>query len=222
MTELLKLENLHYSVTSNDKNLSQLEILKGINLEVKPQEKLAIIGRSGSGKSTLLALMAGLTTPSSGEITLLGQQTTQLNDDARAQLRAKQIGFMFQNFELIPAMTALENVLLPLELFGEKSAKEKALEALKKVNLQDRINSQAATLSGGEQQRVALARALITQPKIIFADEPTGNLDEETAEQIQDLLLNLDTTLILVTHDLDFAKKCDRQLNLLQGKLHEA
>ncbi len=202
-----------------------MDILKGCNLSVQPQEMIAIIGRSGSGKSTLLSIMAGLENPSEGQITLLNHDLTRSSEDQRAKIRAKQIGFIFQNFQLMPSMTALENILMPLELFQMENAKEKALDALNKVGLAHRATHRPAELSGGEQQRVAIARAFVTEPKILFADEPTGNLDEETAIQIQTLLFelnqNLQTTLILVTHDAQFARNCQRVLQLKHGQLVE-
>lgn len=219
---ILSLQNVHYQVPVDDKNLS---ILNGCNLAVYAGERLAIIGRSGSGKSTLLAIMAGLELPTSGDIYLFGSSLVKLNDDARAKLRAKQVGFIFQDFQLMPSMTALENVLIPLELFKIANAHELALNALEKVGLSARLNHVPAQLSGGEQQRVAIARAFVTKPKILFADEPTGNLDETTALQIQQLLFSLNeelkTTLILVTHDLEFAKKCQRTVHLVHGKLEK-
>ncbi len=200
-----------------------MDILKACQLTVQPEETLAIVGRSGSGKSTLLALMAGLDTPTSGSIELFGQAIESLSEDARARLRAQQVGFIFQNFQLMPSMSALENVLMPLELFQVANAKQLALDALQQVGLSHRAQHRPAELSGGEQQRVAIARAFVTKPKILFADEPTGNLDEETAIQIQELLFELNkqqkTTLILVTHDPVFALKCDRAVQLVHGQL---
>jgi putative ABC transport system ATP-binding protein len=198
-------------------------ILQGCSLEVKSATRLAIIGRSGSGKSTLLALMAGLERPTSGEVTLFGQQLNTLSEDQRAQLRALQVGFVFQNFQLMPGMDALENVMMPLELFGVAGARAQALAALEQVGLGHRLHHLPGALSGGEQQRVAIARALVTRPRILFADEPTGNLDETTARQIQDLLLDLaeQTTLVLVTHDRQFAARCQRCYDLRGGQLWE-
>ncbi|MBF0255869.1 MAG: ABC transporter ATP-binding protein [Gammaproteobacteria bacterium] len=198
-------------------------ILKGCSLRVEPGQSLAIVGRSGSGKSTLLALMAGLDSPTQGSVELLGQPLEPLSEDQRARLRARQVGFVFQNFQLMPGMNALENVMMPLELFGMGQAVERATEALAQVGLSHRLRHSPSALSGGEQQRVALARALVTQPRILFADEPTGNLDETTAGQIQDLLLGLQgsTGLILVTHDRAFAGRCQRQLDLHEGRLWE-
>lgn len=218
----MQLENVHYKVPSDSGYLS---ILNGGDLYVHSGEKLAIIGRSGSGKSTLLAIMAGLELPTSGNINLFGNRLMALGSDARAKLRAKQVGFIFQDFQLMPSMSALENVLMPLELFQVDNAYELALAALDKVGLSQRLKHLPAQLSGGEQQRVAIARAFVTKPKILFADEPTGNLDETTATQIQQLLFalneELNTTLILVTHDLEFANKCERILHLVHGKLVE-
>ena len=205
---------------SDDKELS---ILNGCNLSVQSGERIAIIGRSGSGKSTLLALMAGLELPTKGDVALFGKILSQLSDDERAILRAKQVGFVFQDFQLMPSMSALENVLMPLELFKVDHAQDLAIKALKKVGLFERLNHLPSQLSGGEKQRVAIARAFVTKPKILFADEPTGNLDETTASQIQQLLFDLNeeigTTLIIVTHDVEFAKKCQRTVNLVHGKL---
>ena len=201
----------------------EIAILKGCELLVEPCQSLAIVGRSGSGKSTLLALMAGLDTPTDGHVELLSQNLSELNEDQRAQLRALQVGFVFQNFQLMPGMNALENVMMPLELFGVDQAKQRAEAALEKVGLSHRLHHTPQALSGGEQQRVAIARAIVTEPKILFADEPTGNLDETTAAQIQTLLFELQsqTTLVLVTHDRNFAKQCQRQVTLIHGQLQE-
>jgi len=220
MKPVLQLKNLHYAVPVDK---GELTILNNCNLSVQPQQSVAIIGRSGSGKSTLLSLMAGLAVASSGEACLLGQSLGELTEDERAMLRARQVGFVFQNFQLMPTMTALENVLMPLELFDLPNAKQRALSALEKVGLSHRLQHRPAELSGGEQQRVAIARAFVTEPKILFVDEPTGNLDEKTAEQIQKLLFSLQedlkTTLILVTHDQSFAYQCQQQWQLVQGQL---
>jgi putative ABC transport system ATP-binding protein len=198
-------------------------ILKGCDLAVEPGQSLAIVGRSGSGKSTLLALMAGLDSPTEGAVTLLGQSLSGLSEDQRARLRARQVGFVFQNFQLMPGMNALENVMMPLELFGMERPRERAIEALEEVGLGHRLHHAPSALSGGEQQRVAIARALVTRPRILFADEPTGNLDETTGGQVQNLLLALQgqTTLVLVTHDRGFAGRCQRRLDLHDGKLWE-
>jgi putative ABC transport system ATP-binding protein len=217
---VLNLKNVHYRVPTEEKELS---ILNGCELSVYQGERLAIIGRSGSGKSTLLALMAGLELATEGEIALFEQSLSELSDDQRAKLRAEQVGFIFQDFQLMPTMSALENVLMPLELFQVSDAKKLATQALEKVGLTNRLQHLPSQLSGGEQQRVAIARAFVTKPKILFADEPTGNLDETTANQVQQLLFELNeevgTTLIIVTHDLEFAEKCQRKVQLQQGRL---
>ena len=222
MKSIIKLQDIHYQVPSED---GVIDILKGCNLTVQPQQTIAITGRSGSGKSTLLSLMAGLEKPTNGTIQLFDKNIEQLNEDQRANIRAQQVGFIFQNFQLMPSMTALENVLMPMELFQMENAKEKALEALEKVGLSHRSTHRPSELSGGEQQRVAIARAFVSKPKVLFADEPTGNLDENTAKQIQDLLFELNqtlhTTLILVTHDNKFASLCEKTYELKHGALLE-
>ncbi|MDX1351824.1 MAG: ABC transporter ATP-binding protein, partial [Thiomicrorhabdus sp.] len=179
---VIELNNVHYQIPSDSE---VLDIIKACDLRVQPEEVIAIVGRSGSGKSTLLSLMAGLESATLGNINLLGHSLDTCSEDERAKIRAQQVGFIFQNFQLMPSMTALENVLMPLELFDIKEANQKARKALEQVGLANRANHRPAELSGGEQQRVAIARAFVTQPKVLFADEPTGNLDEETAEQIQ-------------------------------------
>ncbi|MGE5319358.1 MAG: ABC transporter ATP-binding protein [Hyphomicrobiaceae bacterium] len=198
-----------------------LDILSEVDLAVKAGETLAITGASGSGKSTLLGLLAGLDQPSSGEIELLGQRLQDLDEDARARLRAGRVGFVFQSFQLLPALTALENILLPLELAGRTDARERAALWLDRVGLAARAAHTPLQLSGGEQQRVAIARAFATDPQILFADEPTGNLDAETGARIIDLLFELNasvrTTLILVTHDDALAARCQRRLHLTAG-----
>ncbi len=218
MSPVLQLSQVHYQVPVQD---SILAILKGCDLTVQSGERIAIVGRSGSGKSTLLALMAGLDVATSGEVQLLGQSLSQLTEDERAALRATQVGFVFQNFQLLPGMTALENVMMPMQLFGLVNAKQRAMEALDSVELAHRVHHFPNSLSGGEQQRVAIARALVTQPAIIFADEPTGNLDETTAHHIQQLLLNLPshTSLVTVTHDMNFARQSQRHYVLRDGRL---
>ncbi|MGE4503264.1 MAG: ABC transporter ATP-binding protein [Thiomicrospira sp.] len=218
---ILQLNQVHYQVSSATDNVA---ILKGCDLCVEPQQSVAIVGRSGSGKSTLLALMAGLDKPSQGQVNLLGEDLGRLNEDQRAQLRALQVGFVFQNFQLMPGMNALENVMMPLELFGLDRARERAEAALEKVGLSHRLNHQPSALSGGEQQRVAIARAIVTEPRILFADEPTGNLDETTAAQIQQLLFDLQhqTTLVLVTHDMHYAALCQRTVRIQDGILTES
>lgn len=204
----------------------RLAILNEVNLDVKAGETLAITGASGSGKSTLLGLLAGLDRPSSGEIHLLGERMNDLDEDARARLRAGSIGFVFQSFQLLPALTALENILMPLELAGQADAHEHALFWLERVGLAGRVTHTPRQLSGGEQQRVAIARAFAITPKILFADEPTGNLDADTGARIIDLLFELNasakTTLILVTHDEALASRCQRRLHLVAGHVQEA
>lgn len=221
-SKIIELQDVHYQVPSDE---STLTILKGCELSVQSNEVIAIIGRSGSGKSTLLSLMAGLEKPTDGNILLLDHSIKDLSEDQRAQIRAEQVGFIFQNFQLMPSMTALENVLMPLELFQIENAHQKALEALDKVGLKHRAKHRPAELSGGEQQRVAIARAFVTNPKVLFADEPTGNLDENTAKQIQELLFELNsrlnTTLVIVTHDKKLAGHCQKVYELIDGKLEE-
>ncbi len=205
---------------------SELEILRGIDLEIKRGETAAIVGASGSGKSTLLGLLAGLDAPSSGEITLDGINIVNLDEDERAILRSEKVGFVFQNFQLLPALTALENVMLPLELAGIDDAREKSEEFLARVGLGERFHHNPRTLSGGEQQRVAIARAFASRPLILFADEPTGNLDTTTGATVVDLLFGLNqeegTTLVLVTHDNGLADRCQRKFTMTAGHLEEA
>jgi putative ABC transport system ATP-binding protein len=203
-----------------------LDILTDVSLEVKTGETLAILGASGSGKSTLLGLLAGLDRASSGDIWLLGQRLNDLDEDARARLRASRIGFVFQSFQLLPALTALENILLPLELAGAKDAHERGHHWLARVGLAARAHHTPRQLSGGEQQRIAIARAFATDPQVLFADEPTGNLDADTGARIIDLLFDLNasahTTLLLVTHDTALAARCQRRLHLLAGRVQAA
>jgi putative ABC transport system ATP-binding protein len=202
-----------------------LTILSEVELDVKAGETIAITGASGSGKSTLLGLLAGLDQPSAGEIFLLGQRLNDLDEDARARLRAGRVGFVFQSFQLLPALTALENILLPLELAGRDDARERAAHWLDRVGLAARASHTPRQLSGGEQQRIAIARAFATDPQILFADEPTGNLDADTGARIIDLLFELNasahTTLILVTHDDALASRCQRRLHLVAGRMSE-
>lgn len=204
----------------------QLTILQGIDLHIKRSESVAIVGSSGSGKSTLLALLAGLDNPSEGEIYLDQQALHTLSEDARALLRADKVGFVFQSFQLLQGLTALENIALPLELKKVGDAKGKALDYLVKVGLAERGDHYPNQLSGGEQQRVAIARAFASQPSVLFADEPTGNLDTDTGRRIVDLLFDLNRdegcTLVLVTHDPQLAKRCDRCLRMSAGRLLEA
>jgi len=200
-----------------------LVILQEINFNVEQGESLAITGSSGSGKTTLLGLLAGLDVPSAGTVYLDNVDIFSFDEDARARLRGKLAGFVFQSFQLLPAMTALENVMLPLELHGTPNASERAKETLRRVGLEQRFDHLPKHLSGGEQQRVAIARAFVVQPKILFADEPTGNLDAATGNQIIELMLELNraqgTTLILVTHDEALAKRCTRQIHLSGGRM---
>jgi putative ABC transport system ATP-binding protein len=202
---------------------NKIEILNDLNLEVALGGSVAIVGSSGSGKSTLLALLAGLDLPTSGVVEVLGKPFSTLGEDARAAMRGAQIGFVFQSFQLLSTMTALENVMLPMQLANRKDAKQLAVATLEKVGLSERVNHYPKQLSGGEQQRVAIARAFAPQPAILFADEPTGNLDIATGERIIDLLFSLNqqanTTLILVTHDVQLARRCGRTLTLQHGQL---
>jgi len=206
---------------------NQISILTGVELLVKPAQTIALIGESGSGKSTLLGILAGLDDGSAGDVWLLGQSLAKLDEEQRAALRAKSVGFVFQSFMLIPTLTTLENVQLPALLRGEseRQSRGQALELLEKLGLAQRLNHLPAQLSGGEQQRVALARAFSGRPQILFADEPTGNLDRKTGDRIADLLFSLNhdfaTTLILVTHDTQLAARCERRLRLQDGQLLE-
>lgn len=199
-------------------------ILHALDMRVESGETLAIVGASGSGKSTLLGLLAGLDTPTAGQVKINGTSLESLDEDGRAELRGREIGFVFQSFQLLPAFTALENVLLPLELAGLENAVELAHAALLRVGLQERLGHTPGRLSGGEQQRVAIARAFAPEPRLLLADEPTGNLDPATGERIIDLLFELNreriTTLVMVTHDMALAGRCDRILRLEDGRLH--
>jgi putative ABC transport system ATP-binding protein len=211
------------SLTKHVKNSdAQLTILQDINLEVNVGEAVSIVGASGSGKSTLLGLLAGLDTPSSGKVYLDGEDIFLLSEDDRAELRGRMLGFVFQSFQLLPVLTAIENVMLPLELSGAGNARTVALELLGRVGLDARLNHYPKQLSGGEQQRVAMARAYVTHPKLLLADEPTGNLDSTTGAQIINLMFELNrergTTLILVTHDKAISNRCTRQVKLVEGK----
>ena len=202
-----------------------LSILQDVELEIMPGEAVAIVGASGSGKSTLLGLLAGLDTPSHGSVQLDGNELYALDEDGRAALRARLLGFVFQSFQLLPPLTALENVMLPLELANDNEAEAKARAMLERVGLGERLKHYPKYLSGGEQQRVALARAFVVRPKLLLADEPTGNLDAATGAQIIDLLFELNaeagTTLVLVTHDEMLARRCGRQIRIAGGRVVE-
>lgn len=203
-----------------------LTILHQLDLEIAAGESVAILGASGSGKSTLLGLLAGLDLPSGGKVAIAGEDLFALDEDGRAMLRGRLIGFVFQSFQLLPALTALENVMLPLELAGAGDAPQQARAVLERVGLGERLYSYPKHLSGGEQQRVAIARAFAPRPKLLLADEPTGNLDSATGARIIDLLFELNreqgTTLVLVTHDAELAARCGRRLRLVDGRLAEA
>jgi len=219
---VLQAENLTKIYRSAEKELT---VLDHISFSVDQGNSISIIGPSGSGKTTLLGLCAGLDTPTSGTISLMGFKLNNMSEDDRAYIRNQYVGFVFQNFQLLSTLTALENVMVPLELRGEKNVMPKAKELLHRVGLGDRLQHYPSQLSGGEQQRVAMARAFITDPKILFADEPTGNLDEENAQHITELLFGmnkeLSTTLVLVTHNLELAQKTQRILRMKGGKLVE-
>jgi putative ABC transport system ATP-binding protein len=218
---ILKLENVSKTYQSAGKILT---VLDQISFSIEKGSSLAIVGPSGSGKTTLLGLAAGLDRSSSGSIELKGISLNGLNEDQRARVRNQYVGFIFQNFQLLPTLTALENIMVPLELRGEKKIKARALELLDKVGLSDRGHHYPSQLSGGEQQRISLARAFSNNPQILFADEPTGNLDDETSERIVDLIFSLNqqsgTTLIMVTHNLELANKTDRIIRLKGGKIN--
>lgn len=220
MPTILNIQNVSKTYQSAGRTLT---VLEHINFSVEAGSTISIVGPSGSGKTTLLGLAAGLDRSSSGTVELNGIKLDNLNEDQRAMVRNKHVGFIFQNFQLLPTLTALENVMVPLELRGEKNVKPKALDLLQKVGLADRGHHYPAQLSGGEQQRVSLARAFSNQPQILFADEPTGNLDAETSEKIIELIFNLNkeagTTLILVTHDFDLANKTGRIIKLKGGRV---
>jgi putative ABC transport system ATP-binding protein len=220
MSSIVQAVNLGKQVQSGGQPLL---ILHEVNFNVEAKESLAILGASGSGKSTLLGLLAGLDVPTHGTVMLDGNDLFKFDEDQRARLRGRLAGFVFQSFQLLPALSALENVMLPLELQAAPNARALAEDALSKVGLAKRITHLPKHLSGGEQQRVALARAFVTKPKILFADEPTGNLDAATGSQVIELMLELNknqgTTLLLVTHDEALAKRCDRQLRLADGKV---
>ena len=222
MSKILKVQNLSKTYKSGDHDLN---VLNNVSFEVDKGQSFAIVGPSGSGKTTLLGLCAGLDTTDQGEVWLCGSNLFDLDEDGRALLRNQNVGFVFQDFQLLPTLTALENVVVPLELRGAKKAKEQGKELLAKVGLQEREAHYPSQLSGGEQQRVALARAFANRPLILFADEPTGNLDDDTGTRIEDLLFELNkeqgTALVIVTHDLELAKKTDKSIRLRSGKIEE-
>jgi len=213
-------KDLHKQVVAQRDDLT---ILSAVSLEIKAGESLAIVGVSGSGKSTLLGLLAGLDEPSSGDVMLCGQSLGQMDEDGRARLRGQHVGFVFQSFQLLPNLTAFENVRLPLEILGAGKSTVEVDELMARVGLADRKSHYPSQLSGGEQQRVAIARAFVTAPSILFADEPTGNLDAATGETVIDLLFELNraqqTTLVMVTHDEMLARRCDRQIRLAAGRI---
>lgn len=217
---VLTARNLSKKVTSPE---GELTILDDVSFAVEHGETAAIVGPSGAGKSTLLALLAGLDDPSAGQVWLNGVELTALDEDGRARVRNREVGFVFQSFHLLPSLTAIENVLLPLELGGTANAATKARAALAEVGLAERLRHYPRQLSGGEQQRVAIARAFVTEPSLLFADEPTGNLDNRTGRKILELLFSLNaangTTLVVVTHDLDAAARCNRVLELAGGRV---
>ena len=221
MSSILAITNLSKSFTNGD---NVLTILEDINMSIEEKETFSIVGPSGSGKTTLLGLCAGLDDSSSGKVELCGVDLGQLNEDERAILRNKKVGFIFQDFQLLPSLTALENVIVPLELQGEKNAAQIGEDLLEKVGLENRMSHYPSQLSGGEQQRVSIARAFSNKPTILFADEPTGNLDEESGETVVNLLLDLNkeagTTLVIVTHDLELAQKTQRRIILKGGTIY--
>jgi len=217
---VLRARGIGKTVKSGD---SDLVILREIDLAVDPGEALAVVGASGSGKSTLLAILAGLDTPTAGEVHIDGRDLFALDEDQRAELRGRSVGFVFQSFQLLPALTALENVMLPLELSQDAQAEELSVEMLRRVGLGERLHHYPKHLSGGEQQRVALARAFVVRPKLLFADEPTGSLDAESGAAVIRLLFEMNreygTTLVLVTHDEQLASRCQRALRLVAGRI---
>lgn len=216
----IEAQGLGKHVTSSE---GELTILADVSCQVQSGESIAILGASGSGKSTMLGLLAGLDVPSTGKVVIGGVDLASLDEDGRAAMRGRRMGFVFQSFQLLPSLTALENVLLPLELAGHRDARDRALSALSRVGLDARVQHYPRQLSGGEQQRVALARAFAPQPAILFADEPTGNLDATTGQRVIDLLFGLNeeakTTLVLVTHDATLAARCARRLQLEAGRV---
>ena len=220
MPSILEVSQLSKTYQSGTKALT---VLSDISFAIEPGDKLSIVGSSGSGKTTLLGLCAGLDRASTGSVILNGTKLDSLNEDERARVRNLHVGFVFQNFQLLPTLTALENIMVPMELRGEKGIKDRAMDLLARVGLAERHDHYPTQLSGGEQQRISIARAFSNRPKILFADEPTGNLDEETSVKIESLLFDLNrelgTTLVLVTHDNELAKKTDRVIQLKGGKI---
>ena len=220
MESILSIQNLSKTYTSGERSLT---VLDNVSFEVEPGAIVSIVGPSGSGKTTLLGLCAGLDRASSGSVILNGVKLDKLDEDERALVRNQYVGFIFQSFQLLPTLTALENVMVPLELRGQTKVQPFAMELLDRVGLADRSHHYPIQLSGGEQQRISMARAFANQPKILFADEPTGNLDEETSNKVEDLLFELNreagTTLVVVTHDLELAGKTQRIIRLKGGKL---
>jgi len=222
MTSMVEARHLSKRVNTSE---GELVILDDINLSISAAETVAIVGASGSGKSTLLGLMAGLDGVSGGDMLLDGQNLSTMDEEQRAKLRGQSVGFVFQSFQLLPSLTALENVMLPIELKNDRNARQKALQLLERVGLESRVTHYPNQLSGGEQQRVAIARAFASQAKILFADEPTGNLDTTTGAKVIDLLFSLNkeygTTLVLVTHDDRLAQRCGRMIRLVAGEITE-
>jgi putative ABC transport system ATP-binding protein len=217
---IIAVEHVHKSVTDST---GTLDILRDIDFALAARETAAIVGASGSGKSTLLSIVAGLDTPSRGTVRLAGEDLFQLDEDDRAALRARKVGFVFQSFQLMGNLTALENVMLPLELAGRRDARKAAAAMLERVGLGERLGHYPKVLSGGEQQRVALARAFVVEPAVLLADEPTGSLDFATGERVMDLMFELNrelgTTLVLVTHDREIAQRCERRITIEAGRI---
>jgi putative ABC transport system ATP-binding protein len=217
---IISVEHVHKSVTDST---GTLDILRDIDFTLAPRETAAIVGASGSGKSTLLSIVAGLDTPSRGTVKLAGQDLFAIDEDDRAALRARQVGFVFQSFQLLGNLTALENVMLPLELAGRKDSRKAATEMMARVGLSQRLGHYPKVLSGGEQQRVALARAFVVEPAVLLADEPTGSLDFATGETVMELMFDLNreqgTTLVLVTHDRAIAARCERRITIEAGRI---
>jgi putative ABC transport system ATP-binding protein len=217
---IISAEHLHKAVTDST---GTLDILRDVSFSLAARETAAIVGASGSGKSTLLSIIAGLDTPTSGTVRLAGTELFSLDEDERAALRAREVGFVFQSFQLLGNLTALENVMLPLELAGRRDSRKSATEMMKRVGLGERLGHYPKTLSGGEQQRVALARAFVVEPAVLLADEPTGSLDFATGESVMELMFDLNrergTTLVLVTHDRGIAARCERRITIEAGRI---